>query len=191
MIGNVVLSRVRRASLLAGLVFAAVPAGSALADTVGQTGVPIDNTWAGGLEIVQTSAPIPAAGVVTSFRTRSASSSYCYAIGEYDFQVLRPLGGDQYRVLGDTGNKTDPCDGALHVYHVTISVQPGDVLGVSTPGENPWSRLLSQTSGVIAWGLAQPQVGDTITVPNSDTGTVDESATLVTQNDQGQNNNAQ
>jgi hypothetical protein len=66
------------------------------------------------------------------------------------------------------------------------------MLGVSIPVENPWTGLLSQASGVTAYGsVPQPKVGDTITVPNPFTATVDEAATLVTQNDQGQNNNPQ
>jgi hypothetical protein len=44
--------------------------------------------------------------------------------------VQRPLGGGQYRVLGETGNETDPCDGRRHFYPVNVDVQAGDVIGV-------------------------------------------------------------
>jgi hypothetical protein len=123
-----VLARVRRVLLFVGLMFAASPVGSALADTtVGQTGTP-PGAFVSGFEIVQTSATMPAAGVVTSFHFQSSMCNL--ESGAFDFQVLRPLGSDHYRVLGDTGNQTDPCDGQFHSYPVSIPVQAGDVIGV-------------------------------------------------------------
>ena len=82
----------------------------------------------GRFEDVQADAAMPAGGLVTSFQTQLSSCSA--AQGVYDFQVLRPLGGNQYQVLGDTGTQTDPCDSQLHSYPVSISVQAGDVIGV-------------------------------------------------------------
>jgi hypothetical protein len=84
---------VRRALVLAGLVFAALPPGSALAHniTVGKTGTPLSNSALfGGREDVQTSAAVRAAGVVTRFHIRSSTCNL--AKRTYDFQVLRPLG---------------------------------------------------------------------------------------------------
>jgi hypothetical protein len=87
----------------------------------------------GGREVVQTSAAVRAAGVVTSFHTRSGACNL--ATGTYDFQVLRPRGGGQYQLLGDTGNQTDPCDGQRHSYSVSIHVQAGDAIGVYVVNE--------------------------------------------------------
>ena len=169
---------VRRVLLFAALVFGTWPAGSALAaTTVGQTGTPLNNVLFGpGRELAQNDAAMPSAGVATSFHTQSSSSC---TMGEYDFQVLRPLGANQYRVLGDTGNKTDPCDGMLHSYSVNIPVQAGDVLGFYVV--NMWQGVLSTTSGSENnASMSEPAVGDTVTLPTPATVTVDESATLVT-----------
>src|SRR5215212_5044056 len=105
--------------------------------TVGQTGTP-PSDFVAGFEIVQTSAAMPAAGVVRSFHFQSSTCNL--ERGAFDFQVLRPLGSDQYRVLGDTGNQTDPCDSQFHSYSVNIPVQAGDVIGVYVVKD--WQGLL-------------------------------------------------
>jgi hypothetical protein len=156
----------------------ALPVASALAaTTVGQTGMPLSNNYLfAGRELVQTSAAMRAAGVVTSFQTRSGRCNL--ATGSYDFQVLRPQGGGQYQVLGDTGNQTDPCDGQRHSYSVNIPVQAGDVIGVYVVNE--WQGLLSSTSGSINFAsMAEPAAGGSVTLPLHGTATIDESATFV------------
>jgi hypothetical protein len=173
-----VRTQLRRVLLFGGLVFAALPAGSALADTtVGQTGTPAGG-FGGGAEIAQNSATMPAAGTVTSFHTQSAVFDPDCHVGVYDFQVLRPLGNNQYTVLGDTGDQVGPCDGALHSNSVSIPVKTGDVLGVYVV--NTWQGALSTTSGSLNADLiSEPAVGDTVTLSTQVTATVDESATLV------------
>jgi hypothetical protein len=176
----VVLAWVRRVLLFVGLMFAALPVGSALADTtVGQTGTP-PSDFVAGFEIVQTSAAMPAAGLVTSFHFQSSTCNL--ERGAYDFQVLRPLGSDQYRVLGDTGNQTDPCDSQFHSYSVNIPVQAGDVIGVYVVKD--WQGLLDVGSALTSASdpIPQPVVGDTVTLTNDSpfSVTIDESATLVT-----------
>ena len=174
------LKRARGVLLLVGLVFAALPAGSALADTtVGQSGAPLA-AWNMGVEVVQGDAAMPADGVVTSFQTQSASASSCgMSVGTYDFQVLRPLAGGQYEVLGDAGNKTDPCDGQPHSFPVNVPVRAGDVLGVYVVDQ--WEGVLSVSTGSYsdAGGIPEPSVGGTVTLGAPFTGTVDESATLL------------
>ena len=182
-------ARMRRLLLLVGLASAAVPVGSALADTtVGQTGPPLSSQVFGGLtENIETSAAMPSAGIVTSFNTEASSCSG--ALGAYDFQVLRPLGGDQYQVLGHTGTQQDPCDSQLHSFPpvnangapTTIPVEAGDVIGAYVA--SGWQGLLSVTSGTTSRTLiivpTAPAVGDVITAPDTETFTLDESATLV------------
>jgi hypothetical protein len=117
-----------------------------------------------------------APGVVTSFHIRSGKCNL--ARGTYDFQLLRPLGGGQYLVLGDTGNQTDPCDGHGHSYPVNIEAQTGDVIGVYVVSK--WQGLLSLTSGSVMFAsMAEPAVGATVTLPLHGIATLDESATLV------------
>jgi hypothetical protein len=180
-----VMPRVRRVLLLAGLVFGASPVGSALAaTTVGQTGAPLDVAVSSGFEYVQTDAAMPGAGGINSFQSQSGS---CTGIGrgEFDFQVLRPLGGNQYRVLGDSGGFLDPCDGNLHSYPVNPAgklgvqaVNAGDVLGVYVISD--WQGLLSSAGGPVNLAkIPEPAVGATVTVPSAMSGTLDESATLV------------
>jgi hypothetical protein len=171
-------ARARRLLLLAGSAFGVLPVASALATTtVGQTGTPLSNNYVfGAREVVQTSKATRAAGVITSFHTRSGTCNL--ATGTYDFQVLHPLGGGQYQVLGDTGNQTDPCDAQPHSYSVSIPVHAGDVIGVYVV--NKWQGLLSITSGSINFAsIAEPTVGGTITLPLHGTATIDESATFV------------
>jgi hypothetical protein len=162
----------------AGLVLAVVPATSALAGTgttVGQTGTPLDYVSnSGGDEGVQTDAVMPTGGIVTSFQTQSGGCPF--HTGVFDFQVLRPLGNNQYQVLGDTGNQTDPCDGQLHSYPVSIPVQAGDVLGVYTV--STWQGVLGFSNPGLISTIPQPAVGGTITLPSSKAVTFDESATL-------------
>src|SRR5689334_25238582 len=78
--------RVRRVLLLVGLVFAALPAGSALAETIGKTG---SNQGCGpnGAVIADTAYVVPfGGGTITSFSFQSTSAS----TGEkLDFLVLR------------------------------------------------------------------------------------------------------
>jgi hypothetical protein len=173
------LAWVRRLLLVVGVAFAALPVGSVLADMVGQTDTPSE-ALATGDEVVQTDATIPTAGTVTSFQTRSGSFPTCEPGGVYNFQVLRPLGNDRYLVLGDTGHQTDPCDGQPHSYSSNISVQTGDVLGVYVV--QTWAGIITDTSGrvVLDQNVSEPAVGQTITVTPAFTGTLDESATLIT-----------
>jgi hypothetical protein len=150
------------------------------ATTIGQTGPPADNAYTGGDEIVPDGYVVPAGGgnLIVSLNTQSSSCNTTFGFfqGTYNLQVLRPLGGGQYTVLGDTGDKTDPCDGQFHSYPVNIPVQAGDVLGVYVVSD--WVGVLN--GGSLTFGFqSEPAVGDTITVPNSFGGsTVDESATL-------------
>lgn len=179
----------------AGLAAAALPAGSALADTtIGQTGTQPGGTnsftwFGGGWEYVNPAAVVPGAGLITSFHTQAATSGYCQTIeglrpahpgaGVYDFQVLRPEAGGQYLVVGATGDQTDPCDGQVHSYSVSIPVQAGDVLGVYV--YNDWAGALTggQYAGVNPG--AEPAVGQSFTVSGTHSGiSLDESATLVT-----------
>jgi hypothetical protein len=143
--------------------------------TIGQTGTPANLLFNGGDEIVVPAYAVPAGQlVVTSLNTQSASS--CLAQGTYDLQVLRPLGGDQYMVVGDTGNQNDPCDGQLQSYPVKIPVQAGDLLGVYVV--SGWDGVLTGGSFLFSF-QAEPAVGDTVTISNPFSPfTVDESATL-------------
>ena len=111
--------------------------------TIGQAGTP-SNAFAfnSGVEEAPDGYVVPAGRwVVGSLNTQAAGA--CFVTGVYNLQVLRPLGGNpaQYKVLGDTGHQTDPCDGQLHSYPVNIPVQAGDVLGVYVV--SVWQGLLS------------------------------------------------
>jgi hypothetical protein len=93
------------------------------------------------------------------------------------------LGGDQYNVLGHTGNHTDPCNSQLVSYPVSpIQVRFGDVLGAYIVSD--WVGILFGLSGSPQFALqSEPAVGDTISEtlraypPGLE---VDESATVST-----------
>jgi hypothetical protein len=173
-------ARVRRLLFFVGLAFVAIPVGSALAATatIGQTGPPLTGvSFPPGGE--GAAATIFGSGVVTRFQFQ-AQPQGCDKPGSFDFQVLRPLGGDQYRVVGHTGTQTDPCDGMLHSYPVNITVQVGDMLGFFVVKE--WQGILVQNGPTFPFNLLvdQPQVGDTVELPPVTPGqVVDESATFV------------
>ena len=154
-----------------------------LAGRVGQTGAPADTFFFGGQEVVPNDSVyvVPAGGgTVVRLNTESAidcNTRFGFAQGTYNLQVLRPLGGNQYMVLGNTGRQLDPCDGQLHSYPVSIPVQAGDVLGVYVVTN--WKGALSGGTGVHFAFRAEPAVGDTFPVPSNDARfTVDMSATL-------------
>jgi hypothetical protein len=170
--------------LCAGLAATAIlPASSALADTtvtVGQTGPPINWVWFGGWEHADPSSAIPAyGGTVTSFQFQSGTAcAPGYYQGTFDFQVLRPEGNNQYLVVGDAGNQTDPCDGQTHTYPANIAVQGGDVLGVYVVSE--WMGGLNGSGSYVAY-VPEPAVGQTVTFQGVSPHNYvdDESATLV------------
>lgn len=164
-------------------------AGPAKAATtqIGQTGSPsTQNWWSATEELVSPNSSVPASGgTLVSFQTQSSTceSPFWGAIkGVYDFQVLRPEGNNQYLVVGETGEETDPCTSQLVSYPVNIPVQAGDVLGVYAV--DSWLGLLGSFAPVNFNFFAEPTVGATITViPFGDYFAVDESATVVTDSD--------
>lgn len=178
--------RVRRALLRAGAPIAAGVlalglAGPALASTIGQSGPP-DTTfyWPAGEEDVQTDAVAPGDGVVTSFQTVSSPCHAGILRGVYDFQVLRPLGANQFLVVGDTGNLTDPCDSLPHAFSVHIPARQGDVLGVYVVSN--WIGALDGNNGPQVKYDTQPEpsVGQVVTASSTPFAvSIDESATFV------------
>jgi hypothetical protein len=161
------LARRSRALLLSLLPFAAalsLASPAAAATSVGQTGAPADTFWFGGDELVAASYTVPSGGgVITSLNTQSAntcSTSVGFAQGTYDLQVLRPMGGSQYLVLGHTGNHLDPCDGQMHSYAVSIPVLAGDVLGAYAVTN--WKGGLNAGAPIANHFGPEPAVGDII-----------------------------
>jgi HYR domain len=183
-----IFARAAGVSVLAALVFAMLPVASALADTtIGQTGTPASTTyWFGGDEIVSPGYLVPTGGgTIISLQTQSGdcNTSFGFAQGTYDLQVLRPEGNNQYLVLGDSGNHTDQCDGQLHSYPVNIRVQAGDVLGVYVVTN--WEGALSGSSSLQNGFIPEPAVGQVFTADSAFPYFLraDESATLITDSD--------
>jgi hypothetical protein len=172
----------RRFAALAVVLGALASVTAAQAVTIGQTGEPNGSALVAGTEHIPGGYVVPfGGGTIVSLNTQSSSTCMHdplgFLQGTYNLQVLRPLGGDQYLVLGDTGNKLDPCDGQLHSYPVNIPVQAGDILAVYAV--TLWIGALNGGSHTFA-SIAEPAVGDTISVSTGPfTQTVDMSATLV------------
>jgi len=171
---------VKRLAALATVVLAALAIVTAAqaSTTIGRTGTPTNGAFSAFDELIPDGAVVPAGGgTIVSLNTQSSSclTDFGFVQGIYDLQVLRPLGGNQYQVLGDTGNKTDPCDGQLHSYPVNIPVQAGDVLGVYVVDR--WAGVSNGTQTIDY--QPKPAVGDTVTVSSPDFQSADESGTLI------------
>ena len=125
--------RARRLLLLVGVVFAALPAGSALADTtIGQVGgrAGCVNAFNTGAMYGDLGYRVPSGGGrITGFSIQSEPIVAGYQL---DFLVLRRAGGsNNYTVVGQTGPVTLRGTG-LETFQVNppgISVQGGDILG--------------------------------------------------------------
>jgi hypothetical protein len=157
-------ARVRRVLLLAGLVLVALPAGSALAKTIGRTGgkvgCPAESAYG------DTNYVVPSGGgTITSFSFRSDSSN---TGGQLVFFVLRPAGSGSYKVVGKTGLVTLAGTG-LETFPANISVRAGDILGFWPKGQVGFSncaRKVSSGGGYIQSAITtNPKVGDTIAFP--------------------------
>ena len=186
MTGIVVLGRVRRVLVLVGLVFAALPAGSALADTtIGQTGVSSVLCGGGPGVGADTNYVVPAGGgTITSF---SFASTAANTNEQVDFLVLQHVSGSSYKVVGKTGPETLAGTGAVETFPASISVQAGEILGFwfGTTLHN-CVRTVASGGGVLATlrGTADPGLNATLDFPSSASDLdLNESATLVPDSD--------
>jgi len=135
--------RARRLLLLVGLVFAALPVASALADTtIGQAVGDLNHPCAALAVVGDTNYVVPpGGGVITSF---SFESFLEHNEGQQlDFLVLRAAGGSDYTVVGKSGLQTLAGSGNVESFPASIGVKGGDILGV-------WSG----NAGVTACGRA-------------------------------------
>jgi hypothetical protein len=147
-------------------VFAALPAGSALAKTIGQTGgnvgCPPEIVLGDGNYVVPSGG-----GTITSFSFLSDSSSTGQSL---DFLVLRPTGSGSYTVVGKTGLVTLAGTG-LETFPANVSVRAGDILGFwARPGLHDsfpnCARSVPGGGGYLQSSTAtNPKVGDTFTFP--------------------------
>jgi uncharacterized repeat protein (TIGR01451 family) len=184
--------RVRRLLVLFGAVFVLLPAGSALATTIGQVGAspPYGGDCSAG-QFADTTYVVPSGGgVINSFSFDSSSAS---AGEQRDFLVLRPSGGSNYTVVGKTGLVT-MLGAGLQTVPVNIAVQSGDILGFSISGASATFHADCLREGVSGGGfisgincspvpctVPDPKVGDTLSIPGPADSTEDlnESANLI------------
>jgi uncharacterized repeat protein (TIGR01451 family) len=191
--GMVGLGRVRRLLVLFGVVFVVLPAGSALASTIGQVGASSGvNGQCGTGVFADTSYVVPAGGgVINSFSVNSSAAS---AGDQRDFLVLRGSGGN-YTVVGKTGLVTLLGSGTQS-FPANIAVQSGDILGFFVAGgdfafHQECERVVSGGGGFISGTTcspvpctqSDPSVGETLPpfrFPTPDpTEDLNESANLV------------
>jgi HYR domain len=184
-IGIVGLGRVRRLFVMVGVVFAALPVGSALAvpsTTIGQTGGN-ETCSLPGFVLGDTNYVVPSGGgMITSFSFQSTAAN---ADEQLDFMVLQPVSGTAYKVVGKTGLKTLQGTG-LETFSPpsNISVQAGEILGFWIAS----SQLQNCDRGVASGGgairtfspVSDPNVGGSVNLNVSSNGSLDlnESANL-------------
>jgi len=176
--------RTWRLLLLVGVVFAALPAGSSLADTtIGQVGgsAGCANPFNTGAMYGDLGYRVPSGGGrITSFSTQSAPvPSY-----QVDFLVLRPAGAsNNYTVVGQTGLVTLKGTG-LETFQVTppgIPVQGGDILGFWFSLGLPNCYRFGPGPTTFKLPAPEPKTGVSIAMaPPSAGADLNESATLVT-----------
>ncbi|MFL5830657.1 MAG: hypothetical protein ACJ76X_12130 [Solirubrobacteraceae bacterium] len=162
--------RARRTALLAMLVFAALPAGSALADTtIGQVGATDVIACGSPAVFADTNYVVPAGGgFITSFSFQSESGN---AGNQFDFLVLRPTGGGAYQVIGKTGPVTLAGTGGIETFSppAPIAVRGGDILGWWSGAPNVVSHCLrgapDGTGGAIGADQASdPRLSDSLSL---------------------------
>jgi hypothetical protein len=118
----------RAAAILTLAVIAcAPPAGAGAATQVGETFVPQNNCDPGATHL-QSSSPgdgytVGFRGVITSWSHRAGPSP-----GQVKLKVGRPLGGNSFRILAESGFFA-PTAGSLLNVPAQIPVLPGDVIG--------------------------------------------------------------
>ncbi|MGB0096826.1 MAG: hypothetical protein WBP81_30340 [Solirubrobacteraceae bacterium] len=156
----------RRVLLGVGLVFAVLPAGSALADaTIGQTGGgPSCQPGSGAVYGDPTYVVPSGGGTITSFSFRSDTTDSGDTL---DFLVLRPTGGGSYTVVGETGLFTLAGNGTVEKFPANIPVQAGDIIGfwawTQTGTFTNCLRYASGSSIFESFSNVPPSVGDTVT----------------------------
>jgi hypothetical protein len=163
-----VLARVRRMLLLLGVAFAALPVGSALADTtVGQTGGGFDCRLIVGSLLVDTNYVVPSGGLITSFSFQSGEGNAGQRI---DFLVLRPGSGGSYSVVGKTFLVTLLGTG-LETFAASspIPVHSGDILGYWVNPGGVFTNCAHESFGNgggfnFVFHPTDPNIGDTVTL---------------------------
>lgn len=170
--------RVRRLLLFAGLVFATLPAGTALADTtIGQTGgTGLCTTITPGALYADSGYVVPSGGgTITSFSFQSDSSNALFPL---DFLVLRPE-GSKYRVVGRTGVVRLAGTG-LETFPANISVAGGDILGFWFQARLDNCYRAGTGPLVAKITSADPNTGDLVAMQPQGAFDLNESAHLVT-----------
>jgi uncharacterized repeat protein (TIGR01451 family) len=125
--------------------------------------------------VADSSYVVPAGGgAVTSF---SFESTVFDAGSQVDFLVLRPVGGDDYTVVGNSGLVTLAGTG-LETFPASVQTQAGDILG---EWEGDVQDCIFAGGGtVLGSPTSDPAVGVTVTIPVLAGGLdVNESATLL------------
>ena len=178
--GIVGLGRVRRLLVLVGLVFVALPVGSALADTtIGQTGgagicipPPTGGVWADTNYVVPTGG-----GMINSFSFQSDGSN---AGQKFDFLVLQPVSGTTYKVVGKTGLQTLAGTVGVVNFPVSIPVHGGEILGFWIGGGVAnCGRSVSGSGEIVSDAVTDPAVNDTVNLTPFGSFALNESASLV------------
>lgn len=165
-------ARIRIGSALAALAVAVTStAWAATPTTVGNAHF-TDGVTCGGPGILADTAYVFGDGAVTSFayQTGTRSSTGTGTAGEQlAFEVLRPLGDDEYEVVGSSGLVTlTKSDGTIETFTpaAPIATQAGDLLGIYLDADLTGCVDLQPGGHVITNFLnAEPPVGSSVSIP--------------------------
>ena len=153
-------------ALVAGAVLAFGGAGVAQGATIG--GHPASYYYCdGAFPLAQPTYVVPSNGSITSFSYQSGPGNTGDRLA---FKVWRPVGGNDYTVVGTTDVVTLATDTDLETFNpaAPIAVQTGDILGF-------WTETLLENCGGLATdttvfqfpGQPNPGVGDTVSLPGA------------------------
>jgi hypothetical protein len=109
-----------------------------------------------GFAQVQPTRDAPFTGTITRFRVQGAN-------GTFRLQALRPMGGDLYKAVGETGPRTAAvAQGEVARFGANLKIHSGDLIGLEVQGTAYQAfRVLRLNGAIGAEFLPAPPVGET------------------------------
>ena len=172
---HVTFRRLRMGAAALPLLVLLAIASPASAVTVGQTGTGGLGGCASGV-YADTNYVVPAGGgTINSFSIQTDAGDVAPG-NSVNFKLLRPTGGNNYLVVGESGPKVVAGTG-LETFAVNIPAQAGDILGMFVVGIK--CHRISAGGVIFDLTATDPAVASTVTLNGTSGSSLNESANLV------------